>query len=66
MPVWGCTESPSTAPASIILPKASFAAPLPVGYRLGSAALFELSGFELKGQTVIPAKFVRAFCPSTE
>ena len=42
-----------------------FATPVPLGYRIGSAELFELSGFELKGQTVVPARFVRAFYPAT-
>jgi len=42
-----------------------FAAPVPVGYRLGSAYLFQISGFELKGQIAVPARFVRAFYPAT-
>jgi len=42
-----------------------FAPPVPLGYRIGSAELFEISGFELKGQTVVPARIVRAFYPAT-
>ena len=42
-----------------------FDAPAPLGYSIGSAELFELSGFELKGQTAVPARFVRAFYPAT-
>jgi hypothetical protein len=42
-----------------------FATLVPLGYRIGSAELFELFGFELKGQTVVPARFVRAFYPAT-
>jgi len=42
-----------------------FATPVPLGYSLGSAELFKLSGFELKGQTAVPARFLRAFYPAT-